>query len=43
MKDIYANLNYGMVFKFVVSLEQGVKKEPLESPPRLGLICFKTF
>ena len=30
-------------FKLVVLLEQGDKNEPLESPPRLGLICFKTF
>ena len=43
MQDMYANSNEGMVFKLVVSLEQGGKNEPLENPPRLGLICFKTF
>ena len=43
MQDMYANSNEGMVFKLVFSLEQGGKNEPLESPPRLGLIYFKTF
>ena len=38
-----ANSNEGMVFKLVVSLRQGGKNEPRESPPRLGLISFKTF
>ena len=38
-----ANSNEGMVFKLEVSLEQGGKNKPLESPARLGLICFKTF
>ena len=35
MQDIY--------FKLKVLLEKRGKNEPLESPPRLGLICFKTF
>ena len=39
---MYVNSNEGMVFKLVVSLEQGDKNESLESPPRLGLIIFKT-
>ena len=43
MQNMYANSNEGMVLKLVVSLEQGGKKETLESPPRLELICFKTF
>ena len=43
MQDMYANSNEDMVFKLVVSLEQQRKSEPLESSPRLGLICFKTF
>ena len=43
MQDMNTNLNEGVVFKLVVSLKQGSKNEPLESPPRLGLICFKTF
>ena len=43
MQNTYANSNEGMVFKLVVSLEQGGKNVPLESPPRLGLIFFKTF
>ena len=43
MQNIYANSNEGMVFKLVVLLEQGGKNEPLESPPRLGLIYFKNF
>ena len=43
MQDMYANSNEDMVFKLVVSLEQEGKNEPLESSPRLGLICFKTF
>ena len=30
-------------FKLVVSLEQVGKNEPIKIPPRLGLICFKTF
>ena len=30
-------------FKLVISLEQGGKNKPLESSPRLGLICYKTF
>ena len=33
---MYANSNESMVFKLVVSLKQGVKNDPLESPPRLG-------
>ena len=40
---MYPKSNEGMVFKLKVSLEQGGKSEPLESPARLGLICFKTF
>ena len=43
MKDMYAYSNESMVFKLVVSLEQGGKNEPQENPPRLGLIFFKTF
>ena len=43
MLDMYANSNEGMVSKLVASLKQGGKNEPLESPPRFGLICFKTF
>ena len=43
MKDMHANSNESMVFKLVVSLEQGGKNEHLESPLRLWLICFKTF
>ena len=43
VQHMYANSNEGMVFKLVVSLGQGGKKEPVENPPRLGLICFKTF
>ena len=43
MQDMYANSNEGMVFKRVVSSEQGGKNEPLEIPPRLGLIYFKNF
>ena len=43
MQDMYVNSNEGMVFKLEVSLEQGSKNESLESPPRLGLICVKTF
>ena len=43
IQDMFANSNEGMVFTLVVSLEQGGKNEPLESPSRLGLICFKTF
>ena len=35
MQDIY--------FKLKALLEKMGKNEPLESPPRLGLICFKTF
>ena len=35
--------NEGMVFKLEVLFEQGGENEPLESPARLGLICFKTF
>ena len=35
MQDIY--------FKLKVLLEKGGKNEPLESSPRLGLICFKIF
>ena len=31
-----------MVFKLVVSLEQGSKNKPLENSSRLRLICFKT-
>ena len=31
MQDMYANSNKVMIFKLV------------ESPPKLGLICFKTF
>ena len=42
MQDMYVNSNEGMVFKLVVSLEQGGKNEALESPPMLGLIFFKT-
>ena len=42
MQDVYMNSNEDIVFKLVVSLEQRGKNEPLESPPRLGLICFKT-
>ena len=38
---MYANLNEYMVFKLVVSLEQGGNNEPLENTLRLGLICFK--
>ena len=41
MKDMYGNSNEGMLFKLVVSLEQGGKNEPLESPPRLEFIFFK--
>ena len=43
MQDMYANSNEVMVFKLVISLGQGGKKEPLENPPRLELIYFKTF
>ena len=43
MKDMYANSNESMIFKLVVSLQQGGKNKVLENPPRLGLICFKTF
>ena len=43
MQDMCANSNQGMVFELVVSLKQGGKNESLESSPRLGLICFKTF
>ena len=43
MQDMYAKSNEDMVFKLVVSLEQEGKSKPLESLPRLGLICFKTF
>ena len=43
MKDMYPKSNESMVFKLEVSLDQGGKSEPLESPARLGLICFKTF
>ena len=43
MQDIYANSNEGMVYKLVVSLEQVGKNDHLESPFRLGLICFETF
>ena len=35
--------NEGMVFKLKVLFEQGGENETLESPARLGLICFKTF
>ena len=34
MQDLYGNSDEGMVFKHVVSLEQGGKNETLESPPR---------
>ena len=40
---MYPKSNESMVFKLEVSLDQGGKSEPLESPARLGLICFKTF
>ena len=40
MKDMYAYSNESMVFKLVVSLEQGGKNEPQENPPRLGLVFF---
>ena len=40
---MYANSNEGMVSKLVNSLGYGGKNESLEIPPRLGLICFKTF
>ena len=43
MQDMYENSNEGMVFELVVSLEQGGKSKSLESPPRLPLVCFKTF
>ena len=43
MQDVYANSNEDIFFKRVVSLEQEGKNKPLESLPRLGLICFKTF
>ena len=43
MQDIYTNSNENTVFKLVASLVQGRKNKSLESPPRLGLICFKTF
>ena len=43
MQDMYTSSNKDIVFKLVVSLEQGGKNKPLESPPRLGLISFKTF
>ena len=43
MKDMHAKSNESMVLKLVVSLEQGDKNKPLENPPRLELICFKTF
>ena len=43
MQDMYENSNEGMVFKLAVSLEQGDKNEPVEDPPGLGMICFKTF
>ena len=43
MLDMYANSNDGMVFKLVISLGQVGKNIPLESQPRLKLICFKTF
>ena len=39
---MYLNSNESMVFKLVVSLQPRGKNEPLEIPPRLGLICFKT-
>ena len=42
MQDIYANSNEAMVCKLVVSLEQAGKNNHLESPFRLGLICFET-
>ena len=43
MEDVYANSNEGMVVKLVMSVEQGDKNEPPESPTRSELICFKTF
>ena len=43
MQKIYANSNEGIVFKLVVPLEQRGKNKPSETPPRLGLISFKTF
>ena len=36
MQDMYANSKKGMVFKLVVSLEQGGKNESLESHPHYG-------
>ena len=43
---MYVNLNEYMVFKLVVSLEQGGRNKPPGKHTqilRLGLICFKTF
>ena len=42
MQDMHADSNEGMVVKLIISVGQGGKKESLESPPRLELICFKT-
>ena len=41
MQDMYANSNEGIFFQ-TRNLVAG-KNETLESSPRLGLICFKTF
>ena len=40
---MYADSNEVIVFKLVISIGQGGRNEPLESPPRLGLISFETF
>ena len=34
MQGMYTNSNEDMIFKLIVSLEQGVKSKTLESPPR---------
>ena len=41
MQDMCADSNEYLVVKLIISVGQGGKKESLESPARLELICFK--
>ena len=41
MQDMCADSNEYLVVKLIISVGQGGKKESLESPASLELICFK--
>ena len=40
---MYADLNEDIAMKIIISVGEWGKKEQLESPRRLVLICYKTF